>query len=571
MSTSIMHCISRNDFLGEYEFPLKPKHDFKLNGYSAFWASDHPAQWGRETDSIKLPNIGVDGADRSNLSFTSAISGDSKLLAVSLDNAHILIYHIESGELRQELDGTGKMAFAPSPPKKSGEGGNVEVNEPGSPAAYTLVSGVADAGDQNTGTSRLVVWELDKHGRLLDEEEPVDASAFATKAIESITAQLKVGHEWSQSFIESSTLHADFERALEKVAANHRRRHNTTIDDATLASFGESPFSSDGSLMLYLPQNRYYENDGVTKRPPSVVVWDIKASKVLLRLSDYHTDVIMWTSFSPDNKWIATVSWDGTMRMHSMEPGAFTWVTPNSGGQAWTAAFTPDSKHIVWSSANGGTIQVHDVSDGRLVSTFQKPFSEWCRCLKWHPDGQQLAFCAGLVVYIWRPFDSPNGTITQHFELEYDEWHGFGHIEAVEWFEHGRKLALMSSEGSALVWDGPTNLKELFRRNKGAQVAWTGGIFYHISDEGRNVGSMYLSVDGDGKLRYWKKLLSKPARSWWDKLESSLPKREFPETGKYVKITKPVKAKEAKEVTDVKDKPTRDAWAEKGAELWTAE
>jgi hypothetical protein len=315
----------------------------------------------------------------------------------------------------------------------------------------------------------------------------------------------------------------------------------------------------------------------------------------------------MWSSFSPDDRLIATVSWDGTMRMHSATTGELSWVTPNSGGQSWTGSFTPDSKHIAWSSERGKIIQVHDVANGTLISTLPKTFQEWCRCITWHPDGQQLALCAGLTVNVWRPFDGldgkfADGNITQCFSLPNTEWRGFASFQAVKWMEHGRKLALMSTEGSSLVWDSQTNTKELFKRPQGELAAWTQAGFYYIADEGRNIGDVYLSVDGDGRVRYWR--LSVPGEpSWWDKKEEPAPKKEYPETGKYVNIVKQlkpkekvkpkeevepkeemkhkeeVKFKEVQEITELEgnkvkeaDKRTaRDAWVEHGAGLWTAE
>jgi WD40 repeat protein len=292
----------------------------------------------------------------------------------------------------------------------------------------------------------------------------------------------------------------------------------------------------------------------------------------------------MWSSFSPNDSFIASISWDGTMRMHSATTGELLWVTPNSGGQSWSGAFTPDSRHISWSSNGGKIVQVHDVTDGTLISTIPETFQDWCRSMAWHPDGQQLALCARHVVHVWRPFDgldenSAEGKITQCFSLPTSEWRSFTNIQGVKWLEHGRKLAVISPEGSVLVWDTQTNSKELFKRPKGELAAWTDHGFYYIADEGNHIGDVYLSVDGDGKVRYWRP--SVPAEpSWWDKTEEPVLKKNYPETGKYVNIVKQVKpkgieenveGKDVDEVKDVKKEVTRDAWAEHGAGLWTAE
>jgi hypothetical protein len=272
--------------LQSYEFPLEPESDFQIDGQAPTWASGHPKQWGQDGNSIELPRtVKAEGPpSRLYKSLHSAVSSDGKLLAVGSDDAtSILIYDIGTKELRQKLDGTGKIVFAPSQTNRDAKADDQEANEAASPA-YTLVSGIPDIDAPKSAAPNLIIWELDRHGRILDEEEEIDASAFATKAIDGITVQLEEDHEWSKEFIASSALHADFERALKRVAANHRRRHYTTLDNAALPNFGALPFSSDARLMLF------HQGNHTDRKHASVVVWDIKAGKEVLRLTG-HTDV----------------------------------------------------------------------------------------------------------------------------------------------------------------------------------------------------------------------------------------------------------------------------------------
>ncbi|KAF2713787.1 WD40 repeat-like protein [Pleomassaria siparia CBS 279.74] len=554
------------DFMEEYNFLHYLERESLRHGQSPEWASGHPKEWHNwENMCLRPPTTATDGSERLRRSISSALSGDSKLLAVNYQDSRILIYDVDSKELRQELDGRGKLVFAPLPAQTSDEIVDKEAGATDRPP-YTLISSVSDVGDSNTRTTKLIIWELDKRGRLLDDEEPVDASAFAKTAIQSIASRLEERHEWSKDFLAKSTLHADFEKALQRVAAIHRRRQYTIINDAALPEYSDSLFTSDGKRMLYI------RKDGSEYKSPSVVVWDMRASEEILRLQG-HTDAIVWASFSPDGQNIGTVSWDGTMRMHSATTGELIWVTPNSGGQSCTGSFTPDSRHVVWSCDRGTRLQVHDVLDGKLVSKFEKRFEGWCRSISWHPDGQHLALCCGLEVYVWHPFDGPNGSISQDFQLHEDNSRALTGVSEVKWIDDGRKLVVIVSDGSKFVWDAQLHSKELFKRPGGQEVAHSTG-FYFISDEGRNMGDMYLSVDGDGIVRYWR--VSCSAESWWDKKEEPAPKKQYPETGKYVKVVRPKqpvteKAKGKKPFKKTKegnDEATRDAWAERGAELW---
>ncbi|KAF2250121.1 WD40 repeat-like protein [Trematosphaeria pertusa] len=552
-----MPCYTREDFLREYKFPLQPVHDFEVLGSPAEYASGHPKEWGQENESFDFADVIKGTAETAYSSYGSAISPDKKLLAISSKNERVLIYDVNTKELRQVLEGTGTIFFRPRPNRKQNarkdEDETADENEG---PVYTLICNVPTE-NRRRQSSVLVFWDLDQHGRLLDEEEPIDPAALAKQAIDAILPDLETKHEWSRDFVTASTLHADFEKALGKAAADHRRRHNIILEKASLGGFGSTPFSSDGNLMLH-------RSEGESRKQQKVTVYDIDAGREVYNLFG-HTDSIMWMSFSPDDQHIATIAWDGTMRMYSAATGELSWVE-NAGGQCWSGAFSPDSKHIIWSSKNGNSISVHAVEDGRLISKFSGTLQNWCRCFAWHPDGKEVAFCASMSAWVWRPFEGPEGTIAQHLDLSKDNNWSMASIRSVSWLEHGRLLCVQIEEGTTLIYDTITNAKELFKRPDGVVASWVDGSFYGVFEkEGEK--DFYINVDGDGKVRYWRTSVA-AYPSWWEKekeKEESQPKKVFPETRKYVKVTKPVKQEEAP-----KD-GGRDDWADKGARLWTAE
>lgn len=553
---SKVKCYTREGFLNDYSFPLTPSCDFKSNGNAAEFASGHPwpEYWHNPSSSI---DFGKDFRDKHGAykSFHTALSSDSKLLAISCTSEQILVYDVFAKELRATLEGTGRIAFRPTPvPDHDG---------------YSLISSISDH-EARAGLSgnRLVLWDLDKNGRLLDEEEEIDAALFATKAIDAILPELVSQHEWTTEFAQASTLHGDIERALIQAAADHRRRHHTLLNNARLGNFGTTHFSNDGRLLFYLGENGTTQHSmRETDKLPQVVIYDIDAGKEVHRLVG-HTDTIMWVAMSANGDHVASVSWDGTMRMYSASTGELEWATEDSKGQSWAGAFTPDSQHIVWSSKSGQIIQVLEVSSGCEVATFPEVLNHWCRNLEWHPDGQQLALCVGQHVYIWRPFDGPSSAMSQHFLLdESKEWR-MQSVSNVKWTIDGTALMMEFSDGTKLVYTPQTNSKEIFSRPKGVQIAWVeGGIYGVLSSPDKP--DFYINIDGDGKVRYSR--TSVPASpSWWEKesagQDTSPPaKKLYPETGKYVKITK-VSSKDASKKDSEKER-----WADKGAELWTAQ
>jgi WD40 repeat protein len=557
MSRPVLH--TRKDFLKDYSFPTTPARDFERNGIPAAFASGHPKpeNWFSTNEAFDYDQFMKQDGQCLHRSYHSALSSDQKLLAISSNRERIVIYDVATKELRAVLEGSDRVAFKP-------------VQSPAQGTGYTLISSISDLEARGAvSNNRLILWDLDQHGRLLDEEEPIDTADFASLAINAILPKLTSDHEWSKDFAQASSLHADFEKALSRAAADHRRRQHTILSNAQIGSFSSSPFSDDGRFLLYHGEN------GSTQRGmrdadklPHVVVYDVDAGKEVHRLYG-HTDAIMWSAMSPDYQLVASVSWDGTMRMYSTDTGYLQWVTEDSGSQSWAGAFTPDSKHVIWSSKSGRTIKVHDVSDGREVCAFADEPDDWCRYFAWNATGDKVAFAGRKHAYVWCPFDSPHGTIDQHFVLEEDKDWRLSSISSIGWMKDGEILALEFSDGTKLIYNTQTNSKELFVKPQGVNTAWVDQGLYGILGGGPEQPDFYLTVDGDGKVRYCP--TSVPAGpSWWEKepgkkklVESA--KKMYPETGKYVKVTK-VSRKEAPKNDD-----EGASWVDQGAVIWTAE
>jgi len=337
-----MQCYTRESFQEEYSFPVKPAQDFERAGIPAQYASGHPKEWSQTRDVI---NFRADLPQREEVTYQgydTAVSSDKKLLAISSNVGRILIYNIQTRQLCEVLEGAGLVAFRPSDANGQSHAEIEQTSGVGTPRpGYTLVSSVVDETQRRQRTTdQLILWDLDQNGRTLDKEEPIDPSVWATKAIDAIAPELAANHEWTREFIDASSLHTEFVKALSHVAADHSRRHNTIIDNAALGGFGSKYFSKDGRLMLYRSHNSSTQSG---MRPaedlPLVVIYDVEAGKEMHRLTG-HTDAIMWSAMSPDMECVATVSWDGSLRMYSVSTGALIWTTDKSGGQSWAGAFS---------------------------------------------------------------------------------------------------------------------------------------------------------------------------------------------------------------------------------------
>jgi hypothetical protein len=538
-----MSSASHESSLKDYIFPLEAAHDFQNAGGPAQLAASHPKDW---TQADNVFDFGVHLAEHEkgfHAFYCTAITSDRRLLAISTSTEHVLIYDIASQELRETLDGTGTVYFRPSATTKPAPGTTDPTLSKGTgrPADYTLVSSVPNTGRSKAPkANQLILWDLDRHGRLLDKEEEINADSFAAKAIEAIAPELGKRHEWTEDFIRASNLHTVFAEALSQVATEYRRRHNVIFDEAKLGSCGSVPISKDGRLLLYHTKNdTTQQGPRAPEKLPQVVVYDLDAGFEIHRLAG-HTDTIMWSAVSPDGAHIASVSWDGSLRMYSALTGELEWATEPSKKQSWTGAFSPDSCLVAWSSRCGQVVQVHSVSDGKKLSTFPEELFEWCRCLQWHPHKAELALCAGKDAYIWDVLNGSGGKISQHFRIDDcgDLASRMVSVRAVGWMNEGPMLYLDISEGTKIVYNTESNAKEIFKRPVGAQTGYVEGGMYGVflDDAG---DEFYISIDGDAKVRYWRKGIA-ASRSWWEKDPGPAisGKKPFPETGKYVKVTR---------------------------------
>ncbi|KAF7349698.1 Wd-40 repeat protein [Mycena sanguinolenta] len=101
----------------------------------------------------------------------------------------------------------------------------------------------------------------------------------------------------------------------------------------------------------------------------------------------------MWAETSPNDKVVATSSWDRTVRIWSMESGEALRVLSRADGQSWAGAFSPDGD-VIAAGAGDGMVRIWGVDTGQLLFTFSG-FGGWVRSLAFSPDGLQLAAGSG--------------------------------------------------------------------------------------------------------------------------------------------------------------------------------
>ncbi|MSU37104.1 MAG: WD40 repeat domain-containing protein [Pedosphaera sp.] len=133
----------------------------------------------------------------------------------------------------------------------------------------------------------------------------------------------------------------------------------------------------------------------------SVRVWNADRPDQFTELSR-HVQMIWSLCFSPDGRWLASGSWDGTNRIGSMtdpRQPAVSLVAHN--GSAWAAAFSPDGRTLA-TGGDDNTIRLWQLASFQQAATLREHTAS-VTGLAFSPDGRLLASGSGDgTVRIWR-------------------------------------------------------------------------------------------------------------------------------------------------------------------------
>lgn len=209
--------------------------------------------------------------------------------------------------------------------------------------------------------------------------------------------------------------------------------HEGLITGLTFSPDGRWLFSSgyDGTIRIW--------EIGLNTR---LFLAQIVSCKSFQTIPDAHSGWVCGISLSADGKYLASVGWDGTVKIWNVAKGVLTRTLKGHQGSTQAVAFSPTGRILASSGTKDKTVRLWNVSNGEELLTL-KGTAGVTQSIAFSPDGNFLATAhTDAKLRLWRVNGERVDTLLGHHDI----------INSVAFSADGRTLVSGSADRSMKIW-----------------------------------------------------------------------------------------------------------------------